>query len=87
MLWPPRRSKPPVIPGDLLEYYLSEGCYRMQQTLFTCRFLPHNEQLHPVHWLRLVLARVSYGPKQRQLFRANARFSVTVRPFRLHGRI
>lgn len=74
---------PLIIPGAVLDYYLSLGYYRMRQDLFTCRFLPHDGQLHTVHWLRLVLARVAYGPKQRQLLRQNSRFSVAVRPFRL----
>lgn len=70
------------IPGDLLDYYLSLGYYRMNQELFTCRFLPVAEHLYTVHWLRLVLPQVQYGPKQRQLFRQNARFTATVQPFR-----
>jgi arginyl-tRNA--protein-N-Asp/Glu arginylyltransferase len=74
---------PLFIPGAVLDYYLSLGYYRMRQDLFTCRFLPHEGRLHTVHWLRLDLAKVAYGPKQRQLLRQNARFSVVVRPFQL----
>ena len=73
----------PRIPGDLLDYYLSLGYYRMNQDLFTCRFLPLGEQLCTVHWLRLVLPQVQYGSKQRQLLRQNERFTTAVRPFRL----
>ena len=72
----------PSIPGKLLDYYLSLGYYRMYQDLFTCRFLPVGEQRHTVHWLRVVVPQVQYGPKQRQLFRLNARFTATVGPFR-----
>lgn len=72
-----------VIPGAALDYYLSQGYYRMRQDLFTCQFLPHDDQLYTVHWLRLVLRDVQYGSKQRQLLRLNAPFSVAVRPFRL----
>ena len=71
------------LPGDVLDYYLSLGYYRMHQDLFTCRFLPVDYRLYTVHWLRLVLARVQPGPKQRRLARLNARFAVTVRPFQL----
>lgn len=71
------------IPGDLLDYYLSLGYYRMNQDLFTCRFLPVGANLYTVHWLRLVVPQVQYGPKQRQLLRQNARFTVTVQPLRL----
>ena len=73
----------PTLPGDVLDYYLSIGYYRMQQEVFTCRFLPHAGQLYAVHWLRLVLARVTHGPKQRQLLRRNACFNVVVQPFEI----
>jgi arginine-tRNA-protein transferase len=73
----------PVIPGEMLDYYLSQGYYRMQQDLFTCRFLPREGQLNTVHWLRIVLPQVQYGPKQRRLLRLNERFSVSVKPLRL----
>jgi arginyl-tRNA--protein-N-Asp/Glu arginylyltransferase len=73
----------PVIPGEMLDYYLSQGYYRMQQDLFTCRFLPRDGQLNTVHWLRIVLPQVQYGPKQRRLLRLNERFSVAIKPFRL----
>lgn len=72
------------IPGDVLDYYLGQGYYRMNQDLFTCRFLPREGQLHTVHWLRLVVPQVQYGPRQRHLLRRNDdRFSVAVKPFRL----
>ena len=73
----------PRLPGEFLDYYLSQGYYRMGQNLFTCQFLPLDEGLHTVHWLRLVLACVAYGPKQRRLFRLNKSFAVAVKPFRL----
>jgi arginyl-tRNA--protein-N-Asp/Glu arginylyltransferase len=72
-----------TIPGEALDYYLSQGYYRMQQNLFTCRFLPIDNNLYTVHWLRLVLSRVSYGPTQRRLLRLNEQFAVVLRPFRL----
>lgn len=74
---------PLSIPGELLDYYLSLGYYRMNQDLFTCRFLPVESTLHTVHWLRLVVPQVQYGSKQRQLLRQDARFAVTVQPLRL----
>ncbi|TGE26796.1 GNAT family N-acetyltransferase [Hymenobacter metallicola] len=71
------------MPGYALDYYLSQGYYRMHQDLFTCRILPIEGELYSVHWLRLVLANVRYGPEQRRLLRLNERFSVTLREFRL----
>jgi len=71
------------LPGDFLDYYLSQGYYRMGQNLFTCEFLPLETGLFTTHWLRLAVADVAYGPKQRRLFRVNEQFGVSIRPFRL----
>jgi arginine-tRNA-protein transferase len=71
------------LPGDFLDYYLAQGYYRMGQNLFTCQFLPLETGLYTTHWLRLVVDKAAYGPKQRHLFRLNERFAVAVRPFRL----
>ena len=73
----------PHLPGHFLDYYLSQGYYRMGQNLFTCQFLPLETGLYTTHWLRLAVARATYGPKQRHLFRLSERFGVAVRPFRL----
>jgi len=71
------------LPGDFLDYYLAQGYYRMGQNLFTCQFLPLETGVYTTHWLRLAVAKVAYGPKQRQLFRLNERFTVASRSFRL----
>jgi arginyl-tRNA--protein-N-Asp/Glu arginylyltransferase len=76
-------TPPLTLPGPALDYYLSQGYYRMHQDLFTCRFLPIDDEIYTVHWLRLVLAEVHDGPEQRRLRRLNERFSVTLRQFRL----
>ena len=73
----------PHLPGHFLDYYLSQGYYRMGQNLFTCQFLPLETGLYTTHWLRLAVAHAAYGPKQRRLLRLNERFGVAVRPFRL----
>ncbi|SNR49843.1 MULTISPECIES: GNAT family N-acetyltransferase [Hymenobacter] len=72
-----------ILRGDALDFYLSQGYYRMHQDLFTCRFLPINNDLYTVHWLRVVLEHVHYGPEQRRLLRLNKQFSVFLRPFSL----
>lgn len=66
--------------GSELDFFLSVGYYRMQQEIFTCQYIRHNGVPCPVHWLRIVLTNVTYGPKQSRLFRINESFSVTVRP-------
>jgi arginyl-tRNA--protein-N-Asp/Glu arginylyltransferase len=73
------------IPGDVLDYYLGLGYYRMNQDLFTCRFLPVGPRIYTVHWLRLVVPQVQYGSKPRRLFRLNEQFSVAVKPFSLRA--
>jgi len=73
----------PIIPGNMLDYYLGQGYYRMHQDLFTCRFLPISDTLHTVHWLRLALDNVTWGPEQRRLLRLNEPFDVSIQPFRL----
>ncbi|WP_426489789.1 GNAT family N-acetyltransferase [Hymenobacter sp. 102] len=78
-------SQHPVLRGDALDYYLAQGYYRMQQDLFTCRFLPVDGELYTVHWLRLVLPQVQLGPEQRRLLRLNEQFEVHIRPFELRA--
>ncbi|WP_231590672.1 arginine-tRNA-protein transferase [Hymenobacter terrenus] len=73
----------PVIRGEALDFYLARGYYRMQQDLFTCQFVPFDGRIYTTHWLRLVLARVQWGPEQRRLLRRNARFAVIIQPFHL----
>ena len=73
----------PIIRGDALDFYLAKGYYRMQQDLFTCQFVPFHGRLYTAHWLRLNLPRVEWGPEQRRLLRRNARFTTSIRPFRL----
>lgn len=67
--------------GDNLDFYLSRGYFRMQQDVFTCQFVQFNDTVYAVQWLRIRLAKISYGPSQRRLLRINARFSVVVKPF------
>ena len=67
--------------GDNLDFYLSQGYFRMQQDIFTCQFVQFNDNVYAVQWLRVVLANVRYGPKQNRLLRINANFSAVVKPF------
>ncbi len=69
--------------GRTLDLWLSRGYYRMQQDVFTCRFIWFDNRACPVHWLRIDLRRIQYGPKQRRLLRYNEKFQVVVRPFAL----
>lgn len=71
------------MPLHELDFLLSIGYFRMQQEVFTCRYVQFDGAIYPIHWLRIVLAQVNYGPKQTRLFRINAQYHVSVRPFAL----
>lgn len=67
--------------GYKLDLCLSKGYFRMQQDIFTCRFVLFDDSLCAVHWLRIVLNDVTYGTKQLRLLRSNEKFSIAVKPF------
>lgn len=73
--------------GRKLDLLLSKGYYRMQQDMFTCRYLIVDDVRCPVHWLRIATPMVQYGPKQARLFRINEKFSVAIKPFVLTDEI
>lgn len=62
-----------------MDLYLSKGYFRMQQEVFTCYAVLFENTVCPVHWLRIVLADVSFGKEQLRLFRINENFSATVK--------
>lgn len=67
--------------GNELDFWLSRGYFRMQQDMFTCRYVVFDDTYHSVQWLRIVLADVEYGKDQLRLMRINKAFDVAVRPF------
>lgn len=67
--------------GSTLDLYLSKGYFRMQQDLFTCRFVMFDHTFSPVHWLRIDLSQAYLGKKQLALLRIREKFSITIRPF------
>ncbi len=72
-----------MMKGSQLDFCLSKGYFRMQQAIFTCRFLLFNNRLCSVHWLRIAVGNVTYGAKQRRLLRLNEKFLVAIKPFAL----
>lgn len=73
--------------GSELDLFLSLGYFRMQQEIFTCHYILHDNVPCSVHWLRIDIAGVTYGPKQVRLLRINEPFSVTIKPFVLSEEI
>ena len=72
-----------TIRGDMLDFYLAQGYYRMQQDLFTCQFVTFEGLPRTAHWLRLTVAEIAENAEHRRLRRRNAGFAVAIRPFRL----
>ncbi|MEZ0542260.1 arginine-tRNA-protein transferase [Fibrella arboris] len=72
-----------MIDKNRLDLFLSRGYFRMQQQVFTCRYVYFNEVRYPVHWLRIVLADVRFGPKQNRLLRINSQYTTIVKPLQL----
>ncbi len=73
--------------GSDLDLYLSLGYFRMQQTVFTCRYVVFDNVFSPVFWLRIDLARAELGRKQRTLLKIRDKFAVQVKPFVLSEEI
>jgi arginyl-tRNA--protein-N-Asp/Glu arginylyltransferase len=73
---------PYEITGRELDDYLSLGWFRMGQTIFTTDFIPVDDNIHRVYWLRVLVQQVRYGKKQERLLAINKNFSVVVKPFR-----
>lgn len=73
--------------GNDLDLYLSLGYFRMQQDMFTCRYVVFDTTFSAVHWLRIDLSRAEFGKKQRALLKNKERFSVQIRPFVLSAEI
>ncbi|ARK13561.2 GNAT family N-acetyltransferase [Fibrella sp. ES10-3-2-2] len=69
-----------MIDGSRLDMFLGLGYFRMQQQIFTCRYVHFDEVRYPVHWLRINLAMATLGPKQNRLFRINSHLTSTVKP-------
>ena len=67
--------------GSDLDLYLSLGYFRMQQSVFTCRYVVFDMVFSPVFWLRIDLARAELGNRQRTLLRIRNKFAIQVKPF------
>jgi arginine-tRNA-protein transferase len=62
---------PMTMPGALLDNYLANGWYRMQQTIFTTDILIKNDLVIPVFWLRLVLKRYTPVKSSQKIIQVN----------------
>jgi arginyl-tRNA--protein-N-Asp/Glu arginylyltransferase len=69
-----------LLPEEL-DRYLSQGWFRMGQTIFTTNFLNFKRQLFSAVWLRIDLERFLTDKVQQKLFRMNDKFRSEFRPF------
>ena len=78
---------PENLTGWQLDQYLSNGWFRMGQTIFTTDVVPLNDRLYAVHWLRIDLRRLNYGRAQKKLFVLNKNFSVSIQPLSINAEL
>ena len=78
------RLYPENIEPEQLDVFLSNGWYRMGQTIFTTHFLFYEKQLLSAMWLRLSLEDFKFKKSLRKILKKNrADFRIEVRPFEL----
>jgi leucyl-tRNA---protein transferase len=71
---------PENLPASELDRYLSEGWFRMGQTIFTTNFLNFKNQFYSAIWLRIVLGQYTEDKTEQKLRRQNGRFKMVIRP-------
>jgi leucyl-tRNA---protein transferase len=71
-----------ILPTEL-DVYLAKGWFRMTDQLFTTDYIPFNERLHRVHWLRFVIDRLNYSREAKRLFKLAKNFSQEIVPFKI----
>ncbi len=71
---------PTKLSGSQLDMYLSDGWFRMGQTIFTCFYLDIEEGIFPTIWLRKPLKGAPFKKSHRKLIqKIESRFRVEVR--------
>lgn len=74
---------PETLTGADLDIYLKKGWYRLGQLVFTTDFIPHEENVYRVFWLRYRLAAIQYGKRQRALLKLNRNWQIDIRPLEI----
>lgn len=72
---------PEYLSGEELDDYLARGWFRMQQAIFTCRYLFQEGMLSTAVWLRLPLQSYRFTKSLRKLLNKNSRvFDISIGP-------
>ncbi|MFN6946915.1 MAG: arginyl-tRNA--protein arginylyltransferase [Cytophagaceae bacterium] len=64
--------------AEELDLYLSKGWFRMHQYIFTCTYIPLNDQVYRVYWLRVLLDQFDNDKTLKRLCRLNSKFTVKI---------
>lgn len=72
---------PEELSGSELDEYLARGWFRMQQAVFTCRYLFQEGMLSTAVWLRLPLDGYHFSKSLRKLMKTNEKmFDISIGP-------
>ncbi len=72
--------RPDTLTPSELDRYLSEGWFRLGQSLFTTTFLTFNDEVYNAIWIKIDLAEWKPTSKQEGLLKKTANFTVGVKP-------
>lgn len=76
----PEYYTPRKISGIQLDTFLSQGWYRMHQTVFTTRYIILKESIYTVSWLRYNLRQLQLSKKLQKLLIQNNHFTISIKP-------
>lgn len=73
----------PKLNGNQLDTFLSQGWYRMHQTIFTTKYIILNESVYNVSWLRYNLTELNFSKKLQKLLSQNNHFNTSIKPIKI----
>lgn len=82
-----RSDLPDKVPGSLLDHYLSQGKFRIRQSMFTCELSIFDKKIYPVHWLRLLISNLNLSRSSFKILQQNTHFTCEIKPFHISEEI
>ena len=68
------------VKGEILDYYLAKGWYRMGMYVFTTAIVQTEEATFPVYWLRYSTPQIRLNKSNLALLKKNKHFTVSYQP-------
>ena len=68
------------VKGEILDYYLAKGWYRMGMYVFTTAIVQTEEATFPVYWLRYSTPQILLNKSNLALLKKNKHFTVSYQP-------